>query len=183
MKLYPHQIEALEQTKEHNHVASIAGYEGLYEVDEDGNVFSCITTNSRRKGKLKQEIKNGYLSVNLYKYGKQKHRYVHRLVAETFLDNPNQFKYVNHINCNKHDNRVCNLEWCSQSENIKHAVNNMLENQYETFVDGKRYVSMKEASLNVFGKHHVIQRARYSKGNEFVHKGHKVKVVMPLCQR
>jgi hypothetical protein len=54
IKLYPHQIESLKQTKEQNRVA-IKGYEGLYEIDRQCNVYSIITTTSRRKGLIKQQ--------------------------------------------------------------------------------------------------------------------------------
>lgn len=47
--------------------------------------------------------------------------YVHRIVAETWIDNPNHYKEVNHINGNKNDNRVVNLEWTTRSQNIRHA--------------------------------------------------------------
>ena len=99
----------------------INGYENLYAVDEHGNVYSLVTTASRRKGVLKPHPKNGYLAVNLYKDGKVKHFYIHRLVAEAFIPNPENLPCVNHINANKQDNAVGNLEWCTQSENILHC--------------------------------------------------------------
>ena len=126
MQLYPHQTQALIDTADKNRVA-IAGYEGLYSVDKNGNVYSEQTTTSRRKGVLKPEIKNGYLSVNLYKNGKYKHCYVHRLIAETFLPNPNNYREVNHIDCNKHNNAVSNLEWCNRKSNLQHSYDNGLK--------------------------------------------------------
>jgi hypothetical protein len=93
----------------------IKGYEGLYEVSNTGFVRSIKSDKV-----LKMENKNGYFSVNLYKNG-QVHKYVHRLVAQTFIDNPNNHQEVNHIDCNKHNNRVDNLEWCDRKQNLKHS--------------------------------------------------------------
>lgn len=110
---------------------NLAGFEGLYGVDEFGNVFSLITTRSRRKCKLKPHNKNGYLAVNLYKNGKLYHRYIHRLVAETFIPNPNKYKEVNHIDCDKTNNFIWNLEWCNRSSNLKHSYDNGLKRSGE----------------------------------------------------
>lgn len=99
----------------------IKGYEGLYAVDETGNVYSIITTQSRRCGVMKPHEKNGYLAVTLFKDGKGVHKYVHRLVAESFIQNPDNLRYVNHIDGDKHNNRVENLEWCTQKQNIDHS--------------------------------------------------------------
>lgn len=157
-------------------IEPIKGYEGLYEIDDKGNVYSCFTTKTRRKGALKQEIKNGYKSVNLYKNQTCKHCYVHRLVAEAFLPNENDYNYINHIDCNKLNNSVENLEWCSQKQNIQHSLENYLQNQYKTFVNGIEYLSMKEASLKHFNNVWKIKELRYKYGNQFVYDGFKIKV-------
>ena len=122
--LYPHQTKALMLTAEQSKVA-IKGYEGLYEIDKQGNIYSCITTKSRRKGVIKQGIRNsqGYQYVNLFDAnGKARKHYVHRLVAQTFIPNPENKPNVNHIDCDVTNNSVENLEWCTQSENVKYAV-------------------------------------------------------------
>lgn len=128
IKLYPHQIRALEQTKDQNRVA-IKGYEGLYEIDREGNVYSIATTRSRRKGLIKpQDNGIGYHRVNLFDTnGKAKKYYIHRLVAETFILNPNNLPEVNHKDGNKQNNSVNNLEWYTSSENQKHAYKNGLQ--------------------------------------------------------
>lgn len=105
-------------------INEIKGFEGLYGVDEYGNVYSLVNGRSRRKRMLKQYTnENGYMKVNLYdSFGKCKKKYVHRLVAETFIANPLNKPVVNHIDCNVKNNHISNLEWTTQSENIKHCV-------------------------------------------------------------
>lgn len=95
----------------------IVGYEGRYKVSNLGNVKSVVFSH---KGKEKiLSLLNGkdYLLVRLYKNGSCSMHRVHRLVAEAFIDNPNNYPVVNHKNWDKHDNRVENLEWCTYSFN------------------------------------------------------------------
>ena len=107
----------------------VKGYEGLYEVDSMGNVYSCVQTSSRRKGKLKPcNRSNHYLYVNLYKDGKATKYFVHRLVAEAFIPNLKRLPEVNHIDGNKQNNSVDNLEWCTRSQNTSHAFKTGLRN-------------------------------------------------------
>lgn len=92
----------------------IKGYEGLYQVSNTGKVRSLITNKI-----LKQQLyKCGYLYVGLWKNRKLKYCRVHRLVAEAFLDNPNNLPDVNHKSENKTQNNVDNLEWCDQKYNV-----------------------------------------------------------------
>ena len=95
----------------------IKDYEGLYEVSNLGRVKSL---NYRKTGKekiLKNIECRGYLAVCLTKNGKQKLFKVHRLVAETFIPNPESKPCIDHINTIKNDNRVKNLRWVTHKEN------------------------------------------------------------------
>jgi len=92
---------------------SVPGYEGLYEVSDKGNVKSL------RSGKLLKQSSNkdGYKMVSLTKNGKSRGFSVHRLVALTFIPNPQGLPEVNHKD-ETHDNNVLeNLEWCSKAYN------------------------------------------------------------------
>ena len=104
----------------------IEGYEGLYQVSNLGRVKSiygwCGNRFVKRTKILKLKINNkGYTKVYLYKNKKSKMFFVHRLVAMAFVPNPNNLPQVNHKDGNKLNNSIGNLEWCTCSENIKHA--------------------------------------------------------------
>lgn len=103
----------------------IEGFEGLYQVSNDGKVRSLGNNKSRKTKILKQVTNNcGYKLVGLYKNGKGKFYTVHRLVAQAFISNPNNWPQVNHKNEVKDDNRVCNLEWCTQEYNCNYGTRN-----------------------------------------------------------
>lgn len=109
----------------------IYGYEGYYQVSHKGRVRSLNRTVARvsrgkdvpfvRKGRILSPMINrgGYPFVDLFK-NKRDSRRIHRLVAEAFIPNPKRLPVVNHKNNNRRDNRVANLEWTTQSENLKH---------------------------------------------------------------
>lgn len=107
----------------------ILGYEGFYSVNESGDIFglpiSIIRKNgrkyiSKRRGISPSINSTGYYVVSLRKNGVQKTEKVHRLVAKTFLVNTQNKTDVNHIDGNKLNNCIENLEWCTKSENHIH---------------------------------------------------------------
>lgn len=98
----------------------IEGYEGLYKISNYGNVYN-VTNNFL----LKRNTGNhGYERVILFKNGKKNFYLVHRLVAEAFIPNPNKLPQVNHIDENKNNNNVENLEWCDYKDNANHGTRN-----------------------------------------------------------
>lgn len=107
----------------------IKGFEGSYQVSNLGNVRSVTrkvnTFNGFRttQGKILKPslLKNGYYKVDLRQNQKHKNLLVHRLVAQSFIPNPNNLPEVNHKDTNPSNNRIDNLEWCNQSHNIKYA--------------------------------------------------------------
>ena len=94
--------------------ADVSGSKGLYQVSNRGNV--------QKNGKLCHQIKNhdGYLMVSITVDGVRTQPFVHRLVAEAFLPNPERWMDVNHKDLNKENNDVRNLEFCTHEENCRH---------------------------------------------------------------
>lgn len=112
-------------------IKNLMGYEGLYLIDSLGNIVSCPRQQGSRfvnQYKILGTKVNrlGYKEVALSKDGKTRTVLLHRLIAMHFIDNPNNLPCVNHINGIKSDNRIENLEWCTRSQNTKHAYDNNL---------------------------------------------------------
>ena len=114
-----------------NNMKDIVGYEGLYKIDTNGDIYSYDKIvkfyggrNALRKGKkLKTRFdRYGYKRIQLRKDGISRTHSIHRLIAETYLKNIENKPQINHINGIKDDNRLENLEWCTNQENIIHAV-------------------------------------------------------------
>ncbi len=99
-------------------IKELEGYDFKYIVSKNGKIFKY------KDGKI-NELKNynngiGYQMVSLKINEKYKLHYVHRLVAKYFLDNPNNLTEVNHIDLNKSNNNLSNLEWCTRIHNVRH---------------------------------------------------------------
>ena len=114
----------------------VIDYEGLYRISNLGGVRSCnkiryqYNPNVSRiisatlTGKLMRSHPNkrGYLSIKLRKNGKCNFHSIHRLVAKAFIPNPENKPNINHIDFNQLNNNKDNLEWCTQRENVQHAI-------------------------------------------------------------
>lgn len=123
----------------------VVGAEEYYQISSFGRVKNKGT------GEILKPSKSGdYRHIEL-RYGINKHFLIHRMVAEAFIPNPFNFRCVNHIDENKENNHVDNLEWCSQKYNLSYGKNATQRNQRIIQYDSngnalKIWESMKEAS-------------------------------------
>ena len=103
----------------------VIGYEGIFEVSDKGNLKRLLENGKERilKG---YENCNGYRATVLCVNHVPKSKLIHRLVAEAFIPNPDNLPQINHIDGNKKNNSVENLEWCDSKHNINHAWSNGL---------------------------------------------------------
>lgn len=116
----------------------VQGYEGYYQVSNFGRFRSLdrVVIHGNYELELKGKIfkgrdnKRGYLLVSLCKDNNTLNSYIHRLVATLYVSNPYNKKEVNHIDGNKLNNHYLNLEWCTRSDNLKHAYDNGLKQGY-----------------------------------------------------
>lgn len=107
----------------------VVGYEGLYQVSNLGRVKG-VARKVNRNGHMvsvperfltQNDNTNGYLRVRLSNGNHVKQAFVHRLVAEAFVDNPKGYKFIDHLDSDRHNNKPDNLVWCTQSDNIAAA--------------------------------------------------------------
>lgn len=167
----------------------IAEYEGLYQVSNQGRVKSlmliCRVVTKPRELILKQcADRGGYMKVGLVKNGKRTTKPVHRLVAEAFIPNPDNKPEINHIDGNKKNNSVDNLEFCTRLENIRHAWSTGLKSreQYQNSC-GSKPVAQYDKNMNlvkIWPSASEAKRAGFSdsliclccKGKRKTHKGY-----------
>ena len=108
----------------------VKGFEGLYQVSNMGRMKILAHTNKRgykRKGKIMKLSFNayGYRQVGIFKNGKRYTRRVHRLVAQAFIPNPNNYPIINHKDEVRTNNKVSNLEWCTVEYNNNYGTRNI----------------------------------------------------------
>lgn len=154
----------------------IKNYEGYYQVSNLGNVKSLSRKigNKYYKSKmLKKSDNRGYLQVQLWKHSNMKWSLIHRLVAEAFIPNPEHKLQVNHIDGNKSNNEVSNLEWVSRSENQLHSYH---------------VLKTKPSMKGRFGKTHVraVKVNQFDKNGNFIKTWDSIieaskKVGIPAC--
>ena len=99
----------------------IPGCDFVYYVTEDGRVWSTTRKNGIERF-MKLQTQDGYKSVGLTIGGKRVSKRVHRLVADAFIENPEKKPYINHKDGDRSNNHFENLEWCTQKENVNHAI-------------------------------------------------------------
>lgn len=142
---------------------AVIGYEGLYEVSCLGRIRSLDTIDSFGRKHVGVVLKdadngNGYRVVCLHRHGNRRMRTVHSLVAMAFVDNPNEFSEVNHLDGNKSNNRCDNLEFCTHRSNMKHSVKtglhtNFGQKQVMCVETGTVFDSVKSAEIWAGIKH------------------------------
>lgn len=112
-------------------IKEIENFTGYY-IEDNGTVWSDIVSRSRNKMRREEKhqltprpLPNGYLRVYMRRDSDYKRvdMYIHRLVALAFIPNPDNKKFVNHIDTNRSNNHVDNLEWCTSKENNQHSMN------------------------------------------------------------
>ena len=153
--------------KENEIWKDVSEYEGFYQVSNKGNVRSLDRRDlrgHRRGGRMLKPIydKGGYSRVDLCKNGVLKRKTIHRLVAETFLPNPNDLPQVNHRDEVKDNNNVENLEWCDARYNSNHGTRNerMAQAQSKKVIA----VNAKTGDVIEFNSTMDAERKGYSQG-------------------
>lgn len=167
LTLYERSSEVLEEIWK-----DIKGYESLYQVSNTGKVksLSHYTRNNANGGKRltkgrilsTYKMPNGYLQVQLSRNEIREKKYVHRLVAEMFLDNKHNLSDVNHIDGNKDNNSVDNLEWCSHKDNQIHMIKSRLTKKTQPVIcleTGITYNSLSEAERETTTSRKLIKKS------------------------
>jgi predicted DNA-binding protein YlxM (UPF0122 family) len=104
--------------------------DGIIKVNENGDILRLHKGNWEVASIFNTSRNLKYKAFTYMEDGKQKHEYVHRAVAFAFIPNPNNYSQINHIDGNPQNNDICNLEWCTASQNVQHAYKTGLINIY-----------------------------------------------------
>ena len=130
-------------------------------IDDRYQISNYGNFRKNYKNKIKNikvyENSNGYLKAKIYKNCKYKHKMVHRLVAKAFIPNPNNYPVINHIDGNKKNNSLSNLEWCTKSENANHAYKTGLNTKAKT-------VYQYNNNGNLIGTYYSVSEAEKQTG-------------------
>ena len=163
----------------------VVGFEGFYKVSNEGNVYSVGRKHAqgvKRGGRILKPSydKDGYLRVNLCKNGKQKTRFIHRLVAGAFVPNPNGYSEINHRDENKVNNYANNLEWCTREHNVNHGT--LIERSAQTRSKKVKATNIETNEVITFNSTVEAGRKGYNQGGvakacRGVYKGRAGKLV------
>ena len=131
----------------------IKGYEGLYQISNEGRVKSLKRWDVNKKTMIDANIimhptdnGKGYKIVSLRKNTKRKNHYVHRLVAEAFIPKNGDKNHVNHLDYDRGNNAVENLEWCTQKENIHYSIPRMMHRKTFSHTNtGEKYIYYRKS--------------------------------------
>lgn len=139
----------------------IKGYDGCYQVSNLGNIRSLNRRVVNRQSGSTRTCKggmiapfdngHGYLVVSLCKEHIRHNHYVHRLVAEAFVENPDEKTIINHLDYNTKNNNASNLEWCTQVENIRHSVEHMRKprSKCKPTITGHKHIGFRYGKFRV----------------------------------
>ena len=126
-------------------------FDGKYVIFDNGDIWSNLS-----KKFIKPLLtKKGYYKVNI----NNKQYYIHRLVAQSFIDNPNNLPIINHINENKIDNRIENLEWCDSRYNINYYYKSKYPNCYLTKHGSYQVTIFHNKKVIKLGTYKTIEQA------------------------
>ena len=164
----------------------IPNYDGYYEASNIGRIRSVARIGKRGKGLgiypsviLKPSLGEwGYEQVSLRKEGKKRTMRVNRLVAQTFIPNPDNLPQVNHIDGVKTNNRVDNLEWCNSSQNMIHCFSNGLSDwntRIRIVETGEVFNSISECARSIGG--HISLIDACLNGRRKTHKGFHFEII------
>ena len=154
---------------------AIKGFESLYEVSSCGDVKS-IKHDKLLRG-TEHNGKQHYLYVSLCKNGKVVKRLIHRLVAEAFIDNPQNKPQVNHIDGNPQNNCVENLEWVTNAENTQHAYDTKLNKLKQLHIEYMGKVKSLRSWCKELGLDYKKTWLRYKRLNWSIEKCFSTKEV------